>query len=72
MISSDNRKQRREYTLQAHRLLLKLDEDDFQGVVRFSYKRGCGLQSYVVEEHGQFNGKEVASQVSVKTVCISH
>ena len=56
MYSSNENRQRKEKILYAHKLLLLLDSTNFGGVVRFSYKKDEGIMTYVLEEHGSFNG----------------
>lgn len=55
MVSSNKTRNRKEKILQAHKILLRLDDNDFQGTIRLSFKSGEGLMSWALEEHGNFN-----------------
>ena len=55
MVSSNSTRNKKEKILQVNKILCRLDDMDFQGSVRLSFKRGAGLMTWVIEEHGNFN-----------------
>lgn len=71
MMSSNGLRNRKEKVLQAHKVLLRLDDIDFQGTIRLSYKAGEGLMTWALEEHGSFTnggGKQMAVEEIKKIV----
>jgi len=46
---------RKEATVKAHNILLKLDSRDFGGSITFHFAKGEGIKKYCVEEWGTIN-----------------
>lgn len=57
MVSSNpnNERNRKNKTIKAHSLLLKVDERDFNGSVTFYFKKGQGIVGHEVIEKSSWN-----------------
>ena len=63
MISSSMDRNRKEKTLEAHKMLLKLDEADISGSITFHFAKGAGIVQSEVRDVRKWNNTTSENKV---------
>ena len=67
IVSRSKTQERKEKTLKAHAILLKLDARDFRGNVTFCFKQDDGISACKIEEIVRFNCHEKGSDIDLSS-----
>ncbi len=65
MYTSDNTKARKDKTIKAHHILLKADQQDFQGSITFNFSKGKGIVHWEVRMTEQFTESVESNKIIV-------